>query len=70
MALKDHRAALVAEKAEVDHRLLGLVQFIASGAFTIYPAVEKDLLRAQREAMTAYADALERRIARTGVADV
>ena len=56
-----HQQRVVAEKAELDNRLKGLVLFFRTTTFKTLPVAEQSLLSEQARVMAKYSDILARR---------
>ncbi len=65
--MKDWQTRLLEEHAEIDTRLARLDAFIMGQQFQGLLTEDQDLLRAQSEAMTAYAEILRKRVYRLPV---
>lgn len=61
--LPAHQQRVVAEKAQLDDKLLKLRKFISQDLFKTLPDIERELLTTQAGAMTEYSDILAQRIA-------
>lgn len=56
---------VIAEKRELDEKIVKLAEFISGNAsFDVLPTEERGLLRAQRDTMLDYSDILKQRIDR------
>ena len=61
--LPPHQFRMLKEKVELDQKVAALVRFINGEKFTAVDPAEQDRMKAQANAMQAYADILEARLA-------
>lgn len=61
--MEEYQERVVAEKAELDAKMMKLTDFIDSVRFNALPMADRCLLREQKLAMKRYSDILGERIA-------